>query len=492
MRRRVERYAVSDDSTFTPDHEGGPSDPSTPPLETEGPAAAAEPDAAPEPESGTEPPAHEDAPPTDAEPPALSGAHPAPTRPQRRRPRDAGVARAFRAGLPVDGKVEKVIKGGYEVQVGKCRGFCPHSQIDLHRVDTPEEHVGKTYKFRILQMRHGGEDVVVSRRALLEADRVDEAKAVRATLIEGAITEGHVARLADFGAFVDLGAGVTGLVHVSEIGAARVAAAGDVLQVGQRVSVRVLKLDGETGRISLSVRQAQDDPWKGVAERYQPGQVVQGIVVRLADFGAFVELTPGVEALASAREFPPSAAGWKEGIEPGKALDWLVVAVDAFRRRMTLAPASAQGSPAGPVPLDPGAKLRGKVQKVEKFGVFVWLGPGQVGLVPNAWTGTARGTDLARHFPTGKDVEVTLVEVADGGRRIRLTMDEAATAASDDPASRRGHAPSPAQPDTRSFARSKDRQDRQEEPPAQPTGSFGTNLGDALKSALERNRGRES
>jgi hypothetical protein len=112
--------------------------------------------------------------------------------------------------------------------------------------------------------------------------------------------------------------------------------------------------------------------------------------------------------------------------------------------------------------------------------------------VPNAWTGTARGSDLVRLFPTGKDVEVTLVEVGDGGRRIRLTMDEAATAASEDPASRRGHAPSPAKADPRSSARPRERQERQEEPPAQPAGSFGTNLGDALKSALERNRGRES
>jgi small subunit ribosomal protein S1 len=391
----------------------------------------------------------------------------------------------------VEGKVDKVIKGGYEVQVGKCRGFCPHSQIDLHRVDTPEEHIGKTYKFRILQMRHGGDDVVVSRRALLEADRIEEAKAVRATLIEGTVTEGRVARLADFGAFVDLGAGVTGLVHVSEIGPARVVKAADALQVGDRVSVRILKLDGETGRISLSIRQAQDDPWKGVAERFLVGQAYPGTVGRIAEFGAFVEMAPGVEALASAREFPPSAAGWKEGLEPGKSVEWLVVGVDASRRRMSLAPAPTGGGPSAPVRLEAGTKLRGKVQKVEKFGVFVWLGPGQVGLVPNAWTGTARGTDLVRQFPVGKDLEVTLVDVADGGRRIRLTMDEAATLASEDHAPRRGQSP-PSGSERRPPSGSRDRQAPQDEPAAQPSGSFGTNLGDALKSAFERNRGRES
>ncbi len=479
---------MSDESTPSPEPETGSHEPPTTQHDP-GEEAAAEAAADPG-EGATE---EEAAHPAGEEAKAESSAGSRPAKPPRRKPRDPAVARAFRAGLPVDGKVDKVIKGGYEIQVGRCRGFCPHSQIDLHRVDTPEEHVGKTYKFKILQMRHGGDDVVVSRRALLEADRVDEAKAVRATLIEGTIMQGRVARLADFGAFVDLGAGVTGLVHVSEIGPARVATPGDALQVGQRVAVRVLKLDGETGRISLSIRQAQEDPWKGIVERFQVGQVYPGTVGRIADFGAFVELLPGIEALASAREFPPSAGGWDAGLEPGTAGKWLVVSVDADRRRMSLAPAPEEGAAGGAVVLETGAKLRGKVQKVEKFGVFVWLGPGQVGLVPNAWTGTARGTDLVRHFPVGKDIEVTLVDVADGGRRIRLTMDEAATAAAEDAGSPRGYPSGPgAERRGSERPRERDRQDRRDEPPAQPAASFGTNLGDALKSALERNRGRDS
>ena len=164
---------------------------------------------------------------------------------------------------------------------------------------------------------------------------------------------------------------------------------------------------------------------------------------------------------------------------------------------MSLAPAPEGGGAPSRVVLEAGAKLRGKVQKVEKFGVFVWLGPGQVGLVPNAWTGTARGTDLARHFPVGKDVDVSLVDATEGGRRIRLTMDEAATAASEDGGAQRGHPGSPA-PEQRGPDRPRER-DRDRERPErrdavlpQPAASFGTNLGDALKSALERNRGRAS
>src|SRR6185436_15363288 len=114
-----------------------------------------------------------------------------------RKPRDPAVIRAFRAGNPIDGLVEKVIKGGYEVRVGRCRGFCPHSQMDIHRVDNAEAHVGKTYAFKILQLRRGGEDVVLSRREILEAVHTDEMKAVRATLIEGAVMTGRVARLTE-------------------------------------------------------------------------------------------------------------------------------------------------------------------------------------------------------------------------------------------------------------------------------------------------------
>ncbi len=395
----------------------------------------------------------------------------------RRKPRDAAVARAFRSGLPVEGTVEKVIKGGYEIRVGKCRGFCPHSQIELHHEDHPETHVGKAYRFRITQMRRGGDDLVLSRRALLEEERADEAKAVRATLIEGAVMQGRVARLADFGAFVDLGAGVTGLVHVSEIAHARVAKASEALEVGDRVSVRVLRLDESTGKISLSMRQATEDPWAGVEDRISAGTVHEGTVVRIADFGAFVEMAPGVEALASAREFPPSPGGFEAGLEPGAVRRWLVLSLDVPRRRMAVAPAPGEGEGAPPPSLEEGARIRGKVQKAERFGVFVWLAPGRVGLVPSAWTGTPRGSDLARLFPIGREVEVTVVEVEEGGRRIRLTMDEQATARSRDETAAR-----PA-----GAVRERDNR-AAEAPPQEPEAAFGTNLGDALRSALERNR----
>jgi predicted RNA-binding protein with RPS1 domain len=174
-------------------------------------------------------------------------------KPAPRKPRDPAVIRAFRAGQPVQGTVEKVIKGGYEVKVGRCRGFCPQSQMDVHRSEHADEHVGKTYAFKILQLRRGGEDVVISRRALLEAEHEEEMKAVRATLIEGAVMTGRVARLAEFGAFVDLG-GIDGLVHVSALANKFVKNPHDVVKPGQIVRVKVVEVDVKRQRIALTMR----------------------------------------------------------------------------------------------------------------------------------------------------------------------------------------------------------------------------------------------
>jgi small subunit ribosomal protein S1 len=399
----------------------------------------------------------------------------------KRRPKDAAVARAFRLGLPVEGRVEQVIKGGYEVRVGRSRGFCPHSQIELQRVENPEDHVGKTYAFRILQMRRGGEDLVLSRRALLEAEKAEEAKAVRATLLEGTVMLGRVAGMADFGAFVDLGAGVMGLVHLSELSHARVARVADAVQVGERVRVKILKLDDTTGRISLSIRQAEEDPWIRLAQAYPVGTVHRGKVLRVTPFGAFVEMARGVEALAPAREFPPVPGGFEGGLLPGTEGEWVVLSVEPERKRMSIAPAPEPGSPEA-AKVEVGAKLTGKVQKAERFGVFVWLGPGKVGLVPAAMTGVPRGGDLSRKFTTGLELEVEVAEVAEDGRiRLSLPGVEPAPAPAPRPqaASRKADRPR--------RDRDRDRGRREEAPqPTAGSGSFGTSLGDLLRAAMDK------
>jgi small subunit ribosomal protein S1 len=390
----------------------------------------------------------------------------------RRKPRFPTLVRAFRNGTPVPGTVQSVIKGGYEVRVGRARGFCPHSQIELHREDNPEAHVARTYEFRIVQLRRGGEDLVLSRRVLLEEQRREEAKAVRATLLEGAVMQGRVAGTASFGAFVDLGAGVMGLAHVSELAHRRVQRVEDAVQLGDVVQVKILKIHPDTGKISLSLRAAQKDPWQDVAQGFQVGGTYPGKVVRLADFGAFVELAPGVEGLAPASEMPPRPGGWREGIEPGAVRDWQVLSVDPAERRISVTLPGTQGVAAT---IEERALVPGRVQRIERYGVFVWLAPGRVGLMPRNWTGTPPGSDLAREFGIGDEVEVLIVEILDAGRKIRLARKGV------DPA-----AP-PAEETTAPRPRARRAPPKREEspPPEQPGGSFGTTLADKLRAALE-------
>lgn len=415
-----------------------------------------------------------------AQAPPSDTAAPAATEPKHAAspPRASSLYRALRSRRPVAGRVESVIKGGYEIRVGKVRGFCPHSQIDLHRVDTPEMHVGKTLMFRVTQVRRGGEDVVLSRRAVLEDERREEAAAVRATLIEGAVMQGRVAGLAEFGAFVDLGAGVMGLVHVSEVSHARVARVEDALSEGDAVQVKILKIHPEGRKISLSVRQAAADPWDGVETRFAPGSVHAGVVRRLAAFGAFVELAPGVEALAPASEFAPDAEGWSHGLEVGQTRDWLVLSVDPAQRRISIVPPVEGHDVSATDALQIGATVAGRVQRVEDFGVFVWLAPGRVGLMPQAWTGVARG-EVRRRFPVGQSVEVEVREVGDDRRRLRLSL--------------KGAFPKPDRAE-----RQPRREAKRVEPPPPPRKpepgpeavSFGTSLGDKLRAALAQSNDR--
>jgi small subunit ribosomal protein S1 len=410
-----------------------------------------------------------------------------PAKPPKPRLRHPALVRAWRSRRPVEGEVAQVIKGGYEVRLGKARAFCPHSQIERHRENEPERHVGQKYTFLITQIRRGGEDIVVSRRAVLTEAQADEAKALRAALVEGQVVRGRVAGVADFGAFIDLGAGVMGLAHISELSHQRIQKVEDAVHGGDEVLVRILKIAaGEQGKISLSVRRAVPDPWSEAAERFGPGQQVQGKVTRLADFGAFVEIAPGVEALAPASELPPSPGGWQAELAPGTERSWQILSVDARRRRISL-------TLPGDTPLaaiEPEATLDGRVQRVESYGVFVWLGPGKVGLMPKVWSGTPPGTDLGQAFPIGRTLTVRVVEIADEGRRIRLAVPGARTDAEASGERKREHRPRERDRD-RNRERDRDREREREqarEPEPEPQGAFGTSLADKLRDALSSRR----
>lgn len=406
------------------------------------------------------------------------------------------LGEAFRAGLPVEGRVEKVIKGGYEVRVGGQRAFCPFSQMDLQKSADPSVHTGKVFTFRIIEFKEGGKNLILSRRALLQEEEKAKGEETRKSIVPDAILKGKVVSVRDYGAFVDLG-GIQGLLHVSEMGWSRVTNPAEIVKPGDELTVKVLRIDAEKGRISLGLKQLQPDPWSRAAETYPLGKVVNGRIVRLQDFGAFIELEPGVEGLAHVSTFPPTgtADGWKKLAPAGTEGRFEVLAVDLERKRIGVAmveegatrartkeeraaaaaPAAgeasersrAEGSAPRPaaderprINIAPGARLKGKVERHENYGVFIFLAPGKTGLMPAGESATQRGTDLKKAFPVGSELEVQIVEVDPAGRRIRL--------------SRKALLDREERDDAREFAEREKRQSSE---------SFGS-IGDKLRAAL--------
>ena len=336
---------------------------------------------------------------------------------------------AAQSGMPVEGKVAAVIKGGFEVTVAGVRAFCPGSQMDLRRSAAPEDYVGRVHEFRITKYAENGRNIVVSRRQILEEEGARAAEETRKKLVPDAVLPGVVSALADFGAFVDLG-GVQGLVPMSELSHARVGRAADRLHVGEPVIVKVLRVDAEKGKVTLSLKALEGDPWIGVAGQLRERQVVRGRAARATDFGVFVELLPGIDGLLHVSEIPRHRqAAMRESVAAGAEIAVMIVAIDSGKRRvaLALAPDDAAVGEEMASTVSVGAVLTGTVDRVEPFGVFVRLGPGQTGLVPNAELGTARGADPRREFPAGSEMKVLVLGIEEGGRRIRLSREKAIT-----------------------------------------------------------------
>jgi small subunit ribosomal protein S1 len=266
----------------------------------------------------------------------------------RRLVRGAATARqledAFQAGLPVEGKVERAVKGGYEVRIARQRAFCPGSQIDIRGAAPAEagHYEGRVLTFRIIEYKEGGRNLVVSRRALLEEEAQANAAEVRKSIVEGAVLTGRVVSVRDFGAFVDLG-GVQGLLHVSEMAWERVPDASQFVKAGDQITVKVLRVDEEKQKISLGLKQLATDPWSKAGETYQPGQLRTGRVTRVAEFGPFVELEPGVEGLVPLSESGvPREMDVKKAFRAGDQLQVVVLDVDAAARRIRLSTTAVQ------------------------------------------------------------------------------------------------------------------------------------------------------
>jgi small subunit ribosomal protein S1 len=338
--------------------------------------------------------------------------------------------------LPVEGRVSAVIKGGLEVSISGVRAFCPISQVDLGFCENPEEHVGCRYNFRILEFKERGKNIVVSRRALLEEERERIARETLANIRPGVELEGEVTRIADFGAFVDIG-GVDGMVHISEMAHHRLRHPSELVEVGQKVRVVVTeyepRADGRQ-RIALSMKALEPTPWEkglGILE----GQVVSGTVTRIMDFGAFVEVLPGVEGLVHVSEISyERVAHPRRALEEGQDVEVMVLGIDHSRQRISLSIKEAKGAGAGDAAgigeegespgLEAGTRLEGIVEKVISGGLLVRLpaaGLGVRGFLPQEELVGEGKADLKKRFRPGKEVSVEVVAIAEDGK-IRLSQ----------------------------------------------------------------------
>lgn len=324
----------------------------------------------------------------------------------------------------VTGRISGKVKGGFTVDIRDVRAFLPGSLVDVRPVRDPVYLEGKELEFKIIKLDRKRNNVVVSRRAVVESEHSEEREQLLERLQEGAIVAGVVKNLTDYGAFVDLG-GIDGLLHITDMAWKRVRHPSEVVNVGDELQVRVLKFDRERNRVSLGLKQLGEDPWDNIARRYPNGARVFGKVSNVTDYGAFVEIEPGVEGLVHVSEMD-----WtNKNVNPGKVVQLgdetqvMILDVDAERRRISLGMKQCAPNPweAFAAMNKKNDKVSGQVKSITDFGIFIGLEGGIDGLVhlsDISWNTT--GEDIVRNFKKGDTVEAVVLAVDPERERISL------------------------------------------------------------------------
>ena len=327
-------------------------------------------------------------------------------------------------GNLVEGRVVGLNKGGLEVDLKGIRAFMPASQVDIVPRRDISELLNEVVRCEVLEVDRRGSNVLLSRRKVLEKEHAEAREHLLDDIEVGQTRTGTVGNITDFGAFVDLG-GVDGLVHISDMSWGSVEKVSDLVEPGQQVEVRVLKIDKKRNRISLGMKQALPDPWEHVAERYPVNTQLKARVVRLADFGVFAELEPGVEGLV-----PISEMGWSrvrqtsDVVNVGDMIDVVVIRVEMPKRRIALSIKQALADPWAGVleSYAPQSLVQGKVTRLADFGAFVELAPGVEGLVHISELADRRVRSCSEVVEPGQEVEVRVLGVDAESRRISLSI----------------------------------------------------------------------
>lgn len=342
------------------------------------------------------------------------------------RPKDwSGLAAAFEEKRNIGGVVAEQVKGGFRVDIG-VRAFMPASRSGIRESDDLPSLVGQEIKCRITKLDVEKEDVVVDRRVVLEEEQAQQRQQAFEGLREGTVVRGRVRNVMDFGAFVDLG-GIDGLLHVMDMSYSRVNKAGDLVNTGDELEVKILKIDPASRKISLGMKQLQEDPWSVAIRSFKQGDRVSGAVSRLTDFGAFVELMPGVDGLIHVSEL-----SWNKRVRKpvdllkiGERVDAVVLQVNAAERRIGLGYKQALGDPWEAVPqkFPVGSTVEGPVTNITQFGAFVDLGDGIEGMVHISDITNEKRLDHPREkLAQGRTVRAVVLEIDRERRRLRLGM----------------------------------------------------------------------
>jgi small subunit ribosomal protein S1 len=331
---------------------------------------------------------------------------------------------AMEEGKIVEGYVSGKVKGGLTAMVNGIRAFLPGSLVDIRPVKDTTPYENKTMELKVIKLDRKRNNVVVSRRAVLEASVGADREAIMENLKEGAIVKGVVKNITDYGAFVDLG-GIDGLLHITDLAWRRVKHPSEVLTVGDEIEAKILKFDQEKNRVSLGIKQMGDDPWNGLARRYPQGTRMFGKVTNLTDYGAFVEIEQGIEGLVHVSEMD-----WtNKNVHPskvvslGEEVEVMILEIDEARRRISLGMKQCQSNPWDDFEINhkKGDKVKGQIKSITDFGVFIGLDGGIDGLVhlsDLSWS--QPGEEAVRSYKKGDEVEAVVLAIDVERERISL------------------------------------------------------------------------
>lgn len=334
------------------------------------------------------------------------------------------LEKALETGELVTGTVTGKVKGGLTVMTNGIRAFLPGSLVDTRPVKDTTPYEGKTMEFKVIKLDRKRNNVVLSRRAVVEASMGEERAKLLETLKEGAIVKGIVKNITDYGAFVDLG-GIDGLLHITDLAWRRVRHPSEVLEQGQEITAKVLKFDQEKNRVSLGIKQLGEDPWIGIARRYPQGTRLFGKVTNITDYGAFVEIEAGIEGLVhvSEMDWTNKNVDPKKVVQLGKEVEVMVLEIDEERRRISLGMKQCKPNPWEEFAAthQKGDTVKGQIKSITDFGVFIGLEGGIDGLVhlsDLSWT--EPGEEAVRKYKKGEELEAVVLSIDVERERISL------------------------------------------------------------------------